>query len=300
MRVVDLLTWGKEELKAHTDPGFSDVASPALDAEVLLAHAMGVSKPELFSHLNETPSVEVAQNFRACVDRRLAHEPVAYITGKKFFYNRAFAVSPAVLIPRPETETLIEEALRVIRLYEEHHERIMLMDIGTGSGAIAVTLAAETHEKVWASDLSAEAIAVATENARTHHVLDQITFTTGNLLEPVLPLLRKHSPEHTLITANLPYLTRAQWEEEVQQDIRDFEPRMALEAGVYGLDVYWLFARQLGKARALLGTSCTILCEIDPSQEEKVPVLISEQFPPAEIRVLPDLSKRPRIVRAYL
>lgn len=299
MNVVELLEWGKQELKDHVDPKFQSLSSPTLDAEVLLAHALNVTKPQLFSRLNFAVSPKQEELFRDYLARRLAHEPVAYITGKKYFFGRAFEVTRSVLIPRPETETLIEEVIKLFKLYEEHQQKVRFIDIGTGSGAIAVTLAAQTHKSVLASDISPESIIIAKKNAATHKVADQVTFTQGNLLEPVFPALESTPPEHTIITANLPYLTTHQWTE-AQPEVRDWEPRLALEAGYYGLDLYWVFFRQLLANRRLFGGSCVVFCEIDPAQDTKLPPLIREHFPEADIEIIPDLQGHARIVRAVL
>ena len=299
MNVVELLEWGKQQLKTHVDPRFQTLASPTLDAEVLLAHALSVTKPQLFSRLNFEVSKKQIDAYQIFIERRIQHEPVAYITGKKYFYNNVFEVNRNVLIPRPETETLVEEALKIFKLYEEHRQKVRFLDVGTGSGAIAITLATETHKSVLAGDVSAEALVIARKNATSNKVSDQLTFVEGNLLEPFVPLLTVSHPEHTIITANLPYLTTHQWTE-AQPEVRDFEPRLALEAGYYGLDTYWLFFRQLLHYRKLLGASSVILCEIDPIQETKLPHLIREHFPESEIEIIPDLHGLSRIVRIVL
>lgn len=299
MTIVELLEWGKLTLKKSVEPRFADLASPTIDAEVLLAHTLGITKPQLFSRLNFEVAPSQEERYRAYMVRRLAHEPVAYITGQKFFYGRAFDVNRSVLIPRPETERLIEEALDLFKLYEQHEQRVRFIDVGTGSGAIAVTLAAETHKSVIASDISIEALQVAKRNADTHHVLNQLTFVQGNLLEPIITELTSTQPEHTIVTANLPYLTTYQWTE-AQPDVRDFEPRLALEAGYYGLDLYWVFFRQLREHRRLFGGSCCVLCEIDPGQDTKLPALVLEHFSEADINILKDLQGRSRLVRAVI
>lgn len=299
MTIMELLEWGKHTLKSRQDPAFAHLSSPALDAEVLLAHALNLTKPQVFSRLNTQVSPTQESTYHELIERRLQHEPVAYITGKKFFYSRPFAVNRHVLIPRPETEHLVDEALRMFHLYEEHRQPVRFIDVGTGSGTIALTLAAETHKQVIATDLSPHALAVAKENAASLHVADQITFAEGNLLEPILPLLSQKPPEHTIVCANLPYLTTRQWEN-AQPDVRDFEPKLALEAGYYGLDAYWVLFRQLLGHRRLFGASCVTLCEIDPGQETKLPHLILEHAPDADVEVLKDLQGLPRVVRAIL
>ncbi|MDA1038176.1 MAG: peptide chain release factor N(5)-glutamine methyltransferase, partial [bacterium] len=273
MKIVELLEWGKTTLKKSEDPRFKAFSSSSLDAEVLLSSVLAISKAALVTRLTETVSIDQESLFRSFIERRLAHEPVAYITKNKYFFSRLFEVSQNVLIPRPETETLVEETIKMARLYEEHDQKFRFIDIGTGSGAIAITLAVETHKSVFATDISPEALEVATKNAITHHVENQVMFVQGNLMEPLLNVIKKEPTSHTIITANLPYLTKNQWEE-TQPEVKDWEPKLALEAGYYGLDVYWLLFRQLQQHRPLLGQSVVIFCEIDPAQDTKLPPLI--------------------------
>ena len=295
MKVVDLLEWGKRELKAGRDSAWEHLASPTLDAEVLLAHVLSATKPELFARLNYDVSPIQEDAFRDGIRRRLEHEPVAYITGKKFFYGRAFQVNPSVLIPRPETELMVDEALAIVHASPSPP---LLIDLGVGSGAIGITLGCETGLRVLGSDISQEAVDVASKNARQLGVEALVETAKGNLLEPLIGQISRIEPTNCVLTANLPYLTTDQWEQ-TQPDIK-FEPKIALEAGYYGLDAYWLLFRQMIAHCTLLGENCHVLCEIDPSQETKLPALIRERFPHAHIEVKHDLQDLPRLVLASI
>ena len=193
------------------------------------------------------------------VARRETHEPVAYITGKNF-YGRTFSVTPSVLIPRPATETLVEQTLALI--HEENRDRTLFADIGTGSGAIAVTLAAQTHVPVIATDTSKEALLVAAQNVERLGVTDLVDLREGDTLKPIVEIfhaLKMHSDtnvssistfQRLIICANLPYLTPTQIETSAE-DVRLFEPIAALEAGIDGLDCYWkLGASDQNRSRA--------------------------------------------------
>jgi len=193
-----------------------------LDADVLLAHVLGISKEHLYAYPETLVDDAAEAAFRDLLDRRAAGEPVAYLRGWKEFYGLRFAVDPRVLVPRPETETLVDAILA-----SGAH---LVADIGTGSGAIAVAVAMHSPVcRVIATDISADALAVARANASAHGVADRIEFRQGDLLEPIREMV-------DAVAANLPYLTDAsveQWTGE-STSLR-FEPRSAVLAGVDGL-----------------------------------------------------------------
>src|SRR4051812_31196932 len=173
----------------------ADPDTAALDADVLLAFALGVSKEELYAHPERTVSPSDDARFADLVERRRRGEPVAYLRGWKEFYGLRFRVDPRVLIPRPETETLVEEARRVIA-----GRALTVVDAGTGSGAIACSIAAhERGVRVIAVDVSAAALTVARENARTLGVSDRVELREGDLLAPIVERV-------DIVCANLPYL----------------------------------------------------------------------------------------------
>lgn len=300
MTVMEALQWANETLKrGHRDEiEDSRVDSPMLDAELLLAHALGVQKNWLFTHFADVVPFPAQTAFAALIQRRLRHEPVAYLRGRQNFYTRPFTVTPAVLIPRPETEALIEHAIALVQ--NTQREEAVFADVGTGSGAIAVTLAAETGVPVIASDVSAEALAMAQRNAKAHGVEDLIDFREGDLLDPLLDVFRalkkkSQRPFNRLVLcANLPYLTETQWEE-AMLEVREHEPKLALTAGVDGLDAYWKLFRTLRRARTLLPAFVAVLVEIDPSQAPRIEALIRHDFPHAKVTIVPDLGGKPRV-----
>ncbi|HEX6537814.1 MAG TPA: peptide chain release factor N(5)-glutamine methyltransferase, partial [Candidatus Dormibacteraeota bacterium] len=219
--VMDVLRLSTEYLADHRS------ASPRLDAELLLAHALRVRRIDLYLMHDRPLRDDELTAARRLVRRRAGHEPVAYITGTREFYGRAFAVTPAVLIPRPETETIIEVALTTLR----HSRDTVVADLGTGSGAIAVTLAAEVPElHVIAVDISAGALEVAGRNAVAHGVEDRVTLAEGDWGGPLT------SPV-AMVVSNPPYVSTDELAA-TEPDVRDFEPEVALDGGRDGMDAY--------------------------------------------------------------
>jgi release factor glutamine methyltransferase len=296
MLVMEALRWANENLKKHADAvDGSRLDSPMLDAEVLLAAVLDVNKSWLFTHLDYELKRHQEEKFHECVKRRTAHEPVAYIIGYREFYKRRFHVNRFVLIPRPATEALVEQAMAAAAGSRD----TAYTDIGTGSGAIAVTLAAETKLPVIATDMSKQALAVAKQNAAELHVEDLVDFRVGNLLEPIVKIFKSVAAakpfNHLIVCANLPYLTEHQWETG-QREVRDFEPREALVAGRDGLDDYWELFRQLKRARSVLPERVTVLIEIDPAQRLAIQNLILHDFPQVNLRIVKDLEGFDRVV----
>jgi release factor glutamine methyltransferase len=216
------------------------VSEPRASAEILLAHTLGLSRLDLYLRHDQPLTSEELAGFKALIVRRRLGEPVAYLTGHKEFWSLDFAVTPATLIPRPETEVLVEA---VIEQHKQNtgapdHGRSAL-DVGAGSGAVVVALARELPELRWvAVDVSAAALEVAGENARRHEVAARIAFVRGDLLSPFRP-----GPWFGLITANLPYVSRPEWEQ-LPKEIRDYEPKEALLGGEEGLDLLERLCRE--------------------------------------------------------
>jgi release factor glutamine methyltransferase len=306
MTILEALQWANHKLKRHRDMDEETGAaldSPMLDAEVLLSAVLNVQKSWLFAHFDHPLRDHEIEKLQRMVERRVTHEPIAYVTGEKEFYKRIFHVNRFVLIPRPATETLVGEAIKIARDDHGGETNLLFADIGTGSGAIAVTLAVETRIPVIAIDTNREALAIARRNATEHHVDDLVDVRHGDLLEPLVKIFKKLETErkqtssvsHLLLAANLPYLTTTQWES-AQPEVKNFEPREALEAGVDGLNAYWNLFRQLKRARALLPARITVLIEIDPAQRNRAIALIKHDFPEREPRVVQDLEGLDRVV----
>ena len=236
--------------------------SPRLDAEVLLMHFLKIDRTALLLHPERKLSEEEEERYAAMVERRRCGEPVAYITGFKEFWSLAFSVSPAVLIPRPETECLVEEALA--RCGGKPCLRIC--DIGTGSGAIAVALARELPQaQVVATDLSQAALATARDNALRHGVADRITFLWGDLFAG-------GNGPFDLICSNPPYIPETFYPR-LPVGIRAFEPRSALVAGSKGTEVHRRIIRESADRLVAGGW---LLLEIGEGQGETVTALFRE------------------------
>lgn len=279
--VIDVLRLSTEYLEKHQS------ASPRLDAELLLAHALGVRRIDLYLMHDRPLQGPELTAARELVRRRGLGEPVAYITGTREFYTRAFDVDPSVLIPRPETETLVEVALREVRARGRWST---LADLGTGSGCIAVTLAAELpSQRVVAVDSSEAALAVARRNAERLRVAERVRFVAGDWGAPL--------PEPAdVVVSNPPYVTTAELAA-AARDVRDFEPRGALDGGADGLDAYRALAASLhGRVR----TGATILLEVDHRRAREVAALVIAAFPGAAAVRHQDLTHRDRVVEVRL
>lgn len=223
------------------------MSTPRLEAELLLAYALGVERLELYRDSFRSLTFSQRRFFHCLVRRRLQGEPLAYILGKKEFWSLEFRVNPAVLVPRPETELLVETALRMVSAspeissvlqiaagLESPSDRLRILDLGTGSGNIAVALARELPvSRIVALDLSLEALRVAKENARIHGVLGQIAFLCGDFFVPLKGFV---TPFH-LIVSNPPYVPREALAH-LPPEVREHEPHIALDGGVGGLENY--------------------------------------------------------------
>ncbi|MGB6600405.1 MAG: peptide chain release factor N(5)-glutamine methyltransferase [Candidatus Cybelea sp.] len=250
------------------------------DALLLLAHVLGRPREWLVAHGEAPVCAEDARTFRTLCERRAAGVPVAYLVGSAFFYGREFAVNADVLVPRPETEHLVEDALRFV------HGPMRVLDAGTGCGAIACTIAAETPAVVDATDASRAAIELATENARRLGVAERCRFYHGDLAEPV----RTH--RYDAVIANLPYVPTNDLPE--RPDPAAFEPRAALDGGPDGLAVYRSLLAQLPP----LNEQALILFEAAPPIIESLAQIVRTTLPNFTISVHCDYANLPRYVRA--
>lgn len=297
LTIFEALSWAADKLKASEPERVLGARNAKLDAQVLLAACLEKPTSYLFAHGDDKLDNVVSDRFMRLVDRRARHEPVAYLLGDKDFYRRTFAVTPATLIPRPETELLVD----LVR--QEIDNSSLMVDVGTGSGAIAITLAAETECEVIATDLSHEALKVAHQNAKRHEVADRVAFLQGNLLKPFFESYNAWSPRSRpttlLIAANLPYLTGRQWEV-LDPDVKDYEPQTALVGGLDGLELYDELMQQLAARRKDLPTTVKIFFEIDPSQASSTVALVRHYFPESAPLGIRDLSGNWRFVQASL
>lgn len=263
-----------------------------LDAEILLAFVLKRDRVWVKMHGSDAVAARDAKRFRALAARRRKGEPVAYLIGTKDFYGRTFAVNRSTLVPRPETELLVERALDA---YGD-----VYWDVGTGSGAIAVTLACERPGvDVLATDVSARALTVAQQNARTHGA--KVTFVKSNLLQPAAyRWLKKQKGSHLVVAANLPYLPVGD-KKKLAKDVVNYEPASALFSGTDGLDLIQRFLRQFSRhVRDWEYADVTILLEFDPPQAKTLKVLAVDLFPDADVAIHRDLAKRERVLSLRL
>ncbi|MFN2520912.1 MAG: peptide chain release factor N(5)-glutamine methyltransferase [Candidatus Limnocylindria bacterium] len=266
-------------LEANGDP------TPALDADVLLAHALGVPKEAIYAHPEERVPDALARHFAQLIHRRAGGEPVAYLRGWKEFYGLGFAVDPRVLIPRPETEVLVDAVRELVRA----GGAALVADVGTGSGAIAVALVVrEPSVRAIATDASEDALAVARENARAHRVAHRIDLRRGDLLEPI------HERVDAVV-ANLPYLREADAGRLAgERTSLRFEPARAVFAGADGLA---LIRRCVSDLPRVLAPGGRALFECDPPQAQEVSELLSAALG-GPTRIVCDLAGDARVVIA--
>jgi len=273
------------ELTAH------DISNPRLDVEVLLAHALGTDRTGLYTRLHVPLSLEQQETFRVLFQRRMQREPLQYITGVREFWSLEFKVDLRVLIPRPETEVVVETALRLLSQSAIRNPQSAILDIGTGSGCIAIVLAKELPQaEVWATDVSADALAVAGENARHHGVAERIRFLQGDLFSP----LAGKEDGFDLIVANPPYIARPELAA-LQPEVRDWEPLAALDGGPDGLDFY---RRLLHEGPTYLRTGGWLVMEIGHGQGTAVLRLARERRDLADCRCVSDYAAGERVVIA--
>jgi release factor glutamine methyltransferase len=274
-----LAQWRHEATEELQAAGIEDAR---LEAEVLLRHALDLDRAHLYARLQEDLSPRDQAVFHSLLTRRLAHEPSAYIVGRREFYGLDLETTPAALVPRPETELLVDEAIARAC----HHERPLIVDVGTGSGAIAVALAVHLPAAALvAIDVSREALALAARNARRHGVKNRISFLQADLLAPL-------AQPADIIIANLPYVTSAEWEA-LPPEIQEHEPRAALDGGPDGLRE---IERLLGQAPSRVRAGGSLLVELGPPQAAPALALARRRFPGAATRILPDAAGLDRLL----
>jgi release factor glutamine methyltransferase len=258
-----------------------------LGGELLLRHALGLSRERLFVCLQEPFAPEDARAYEALLRRRLAHEPAAYIVGHKEFYGLEMACTPAALIPRPETELLVERALEWLRAQERGPApALLLVDVGTGNGAIAIAIAVHAPAvRIVGIDTSRAALALARRNAEAHGVAGRIGFLQGSLLAPL-------RGQVDLIVANLPYVPTRLYRK-LPPELREHEPEAALHAGRRGTA---LIERLLEQSPTLLRPGGLLLAEHAWNQGRRLREAAQAAFPRARIETQRDLAGRERIL----
>ena len=264
--------------------------SARLDADVLLADTLGMKRLELYMYADKPLLPEEVDAFRERVKRRAQREPVAYIVGSREFYSLEMAVGPGVLIPRPETELLVDKALETLKAAPEEEPPPLLLDLCTGSGAVPIAIL-KNHASARAigADLDAAALAFAKRNVATHGLEGRLGLVQGDLFAPIPERFRGAAQ---VVTANPPYLTEAEMAA-LSPEVA-FEPRLALDGGAGGLELYRRLAAEAG---AWLRPGGTLLMEIGAGQGDEVAGLLRAAGW-KEVEILPDLAKLDRVASA--
>jgi release factor glutamine methyltransferase len=277
----------------------SQVPSHTLAAELLLMHALGHDRAWLYTHPEAVLETTDAEKYFALIARRAAGEPTQYLTGKQEFWGLEFEVTPAVLIPRPETEHVMEAGLarlgpRGLKIYMDTglpREKLRVADVGTGSGCLAVSLAYELpHADVFATDISAPALEVARRNATRHAVADRIRFFQTDLIES----FAYESRSFDLIVSNPPYVA-GNAAGQLQREVRDHEPSAALFGGPTGVEIY---ARLIEQAGSLLRPGGILVLELGYDSAEHVRAILTEQNGWTNVAFTNDLAGIRRVAAA--
>jgi len=260
-----------------------------LEAELLYGEAAGLDRARVLAAGSDEPPPEVSQGFEALLARRLAHEPLAYILGRRECFGLTFEVAPGVLIPRPDTETLIEAALEAVHAHPGARRLVNVADVGTGSGVIALALARHAPTaKVYALDASTEALAIAGRNRRRLGLQDRVVLLAGDLLD-ALPVAAD------VVVANLPYIPTAEVDR-LAPEVRDWEPRAALDGGPDGLDV---IRALIARLPTHLAEVSAVLLEVGHDQAPEVARLLEAALG-VPARLHHDLAGIARVVEVRL
>lgn len=255
------------------------------DRQFILANILNISREELIANSNKTVTMWHQFKYWWAIKKRKNNTPLAYILGKQPFYGLEFFVNKHTLIPRPETEQLVNMALEIIR--EKNIQTVI--DVGTGSGAIAITIAKHAPQvKVIATDISKTALKIAKKNTLTNNV--DVEFLSGNLLDPVIKTYNLHPKTNNLIIANLPYLPTKTYEATEKQVKK--EPKLALEAGEDGLNLYRELIDQIKQANI----NCDLIFECDPENANELAILIEQNFTQGNIRAKKDFQGLDRFI----
>lgn len=276
-----VLEWTTGHLQKHGSE------TPRLEAEILLAHSQKCKRIELYTNYDLELTDAVRATMRDLVNRRAKHEPVAYLVGYREFFSLEFRVTKDVLIPRPETETLVMEALAVMKPLPTP----IVLDLCTGSGCVAVAIAKNCPTAtVTATDISPAALAIAGENASKHKVSDRVSLVEGDLFT-ALP----GETRFDVIVSNPPYIPSADMAT-LQADVQQYEPRLALDGGHDGLDV---IRRILVDAKSHLKPGGWLMCEFTPEQAAAIQTLATDHGY-TDVAIVKDTAHEPRFLRARL
>jgi len=306
--IQKLLNWVNEYL---TNKG---IDSPRLSAELLLSHALGLKRIELYTQFDKPIAKEQLDILHDLVKRAGQHEPIAYLIGKSEFYSLELEVSPDCMIPRPETELLVERAIEFLRTRTSKQPAVSLpalpvlsiaegsevegsnpfvCDLCTGCGCIAVAVAKNFQDAhIIATDISGPALNVASKNIEKYQLKDQITLLCGDLFEPLVPQLDVEKLD--LIVCNPPYVSATEYEK-LDENVKDYEPKVALYAGEDGLDVH---RRIVEKADTFLKPGAVLILEFGYRQGQAIRELLEQAGCFAEITIEKDTDNNDRIAIA--
>ncbi|MCY3733610.1 MAG: peptide chain release factor N(5)-glutamine methyltransferase [Chloroflexi bacterium] len=272
-------------LSGAADLEGAEIDDARFEAEVLLRHATGLTRAQLYASLTDEVDPAALERFQAAVAERTSRKPLAYITGTREFYRLEFHVTPDVLIPRPESELLVDAALDHMR--QARIRTAQVADVGAGSGAVGIALARHRRGvSLICSDVSRDALLVARDNARRLLRRPRAAFVQGDLLTP-LP-----GPFHCVV-ANLPYIPEGRLDD-LEPEVAEHEPRVALTPGTRGTE---LILRLITQLPSRLHPNGIAVLEVDPGQESAIADAAAQMLPNAEITVLDDVSQQPRAVR---
>lgn len=282
--IQKLLNWTTEYL---TQKG---VDSPRLSAELLLSSVLGLTRIELYTQYNRVVGEEHLARLRELVARAGRHEPIAYLVGRTEFYSLELEVTPDCLIPRPETELLVQRAIEFLRRRAGSRN---VCDLCTGCGTIAVAIAKNVPDaRVIATDLSEAALSVAARNVEKHGLQERVELLEGDLFEPLIPQL--DVTQFDLIACNPPYVSDAEYEE-LEKNVKDYEPKTALYGGRDGLDLYRRICEQVGP---FLKPDGALLLEIGYKQGPAIKGMLEQAGLFPSIKVDKDLIGHDRVVLA--
>jgi len=274
------------------------IDSPRLSAELLLSHILELKRIELYTQFDQSVSKQQLDKLHNIVKRAGQNEPVSYLTGKTEFYSLDHDISPDCLIPRPETELLVERAIEFLR---DRPGVQFVCDLCTGCGCIAVAIAKNFPDaRIIATDISAPALAIAEKNTEKYNLKDKITLLCGDLFEPVIPQLDVEKPVpdsdrgFDLIVCNPPYVSAPEYEK-LEKNVKDYEPKLALYAGRDGLDIY---IRLIEKVDDFLKTDAALILEIGYAQGPAVTKLLEKTGIFKEIKIEKDAHNNDRIALA--
>ena len=279
-----LLSWITQYLKDKA------IESPRLHAELLLSHVLGLKRIELYTNFEKQVEKPELDKLHALVKRASQNEPIAYLVGKTEFYSMEMEVSKACLIPRPETELLVQRAIEFLRMRDGIQS---VCDLCTGSGCIAIAIAKNFHQaNIIATDISDEALLIAARNVEKFNLKERIKLLSGDLFDPIIPHLDKG--KFDLIVSNPPYVSDIEYEK-LDLNVKDHEPKIALFAGEDGLDIY---KRIIEKVDTFLKPAAALIFEIGYAQGHAIYELLDKSNIFSEIIIEKDFQNNDRIVTA--